>query len=159
MQDRKELVKYAFGKCLDIGTKDAYPFGGKLPPNFIGVDINPVVDGCMKVDVCKGLPFPDKSFDCVTAFEFFEHISPECRQFVVSEIKRVCKSRVIISVPDKNDERNFPSNEPDHPHNQHPDWLFDFNEVMSLAKQFSDKFTLYDIEGIYYKGYGLVIDL
>ena len=157
--DRSLLVKYSFGKCLDLGTKDAYPFGGKLPPNFIGIDLKPLVPRTIKADLLQGIPFKDNSFDCVTAFELFEHIPPDKRDFLINEIKRVCKHRVIISVPSK-DPINWNSDlDQPYPHQFHLDWLFDEQSVVELAKRFDSKYRVFKIENPYYKGYGLVIDL
>jgi len=123
----------------------------------IGIDLKPKVPRTIKADLLKGIPFPDKSFDCVTAFELFEHIAPEKRDFLIEEIKRVCKHRVIVSVPDKNDKRNFPHDK--HPHSKHPDWLFDEKEVVELAKKFGDNYKLFLIENPNYKGWGIIIGL
>jgi ubiquinone/menaquinone biosynthesis C-methylase UbiE len=117
------------------------------------------VPNTIKHDILKGLPFPDKSFESITCFEIFEHIPPEKRDFVVSEIKRVCRKRVIISVPSK-DKINWDSDlDQPYPHQQHLDWLFDSNSAMELAKKFSDRFGIYIIENPCYVGYGIVVDL
>jgi len=159
LNDRKELVKYAFGKCLDLGTSDAYPFNGKLPDNFIGIDIKPKTERVIKHDLKQGIPFKDKSFDCVTVFELFEHIPPEKREFLISEIKRVCRHRVVISVPSK-DPINWNSDlDQPYPHQFHLDWLFDEQSAIELAKKFGGNFKMFLIINPCYKGYGMVIDL
>jgi ubiquinone/menaquinone biosynthesis C-methylase UbiE len=159
MKDRRELTKFVILPCLDLGTDTAYPFNGKLPEGVVGVDINPKLPNVIKHDVTQGLPFPDKSFNTITAFEIFEHIAPEKRDFLIEEIKRVAKQRVIISVPDKNDKRNFPDDNPNHEHWKHKDWLFSKEEAIELAKKISEKFELFEIENPVYKGYGLVCEL
>lgn len=47
------------------------------------------------------LPFKDASFDCVTAFELIEHLTPEDMHKCLKEIKRVCvpNGRIVISTP------------------------------------------------------------
>ena len=58
----------------------------------------------------RSLPFPDNSFDCVTAFEILEHLTfPDCER-AVAELKRVAVRQVIISVPF----REYPIVEPNH---------------------------------------------
>jgi hypothetical protein len=138
---------------------DGYPFYGRLPDGVIGIDIDPKISNTIKHDVLKGLPFPDKSFNTVTVFELFEHIAPDKRDGLIEEIKRVVKKRVIISVPDKNDQRNFPKDNPNHEHWKNPDWLFNKEEIVELAKKISNKFTLFEIENQFYYGYGLVCEL
>jgi ubiquinone/menaquinone biosynthesis C-methylase UbiE len=164
MIDRKELTKFIIPPCLDLGTDVAYPFDGKLPEGVVGVDTNPKLPNVIKQDVTQGLPFPDKSFNTITAFEIFEHITPEKRDFLIEEIKRVAKLRVIISVPDKNDKRTFPTNsnpKGDWANYDHyiKDWLFSKEEAIELAKKISEKFELFEIENPVYKGYGLVCEL
>jgi hypothetical protein len=159
ISDRRELMKFVIFPCLDIGCGECYEWGGMLPNGVVGVDINPKVPGTIKHDITQGLPFPDKSFNTTVILEVFEHIDPQKRDFVISEIKRVTVKRVIISVPDKNDKRNFPLDNPNHEHWKHKDWLFSKEEVMELAKKFSNNFTLYEIENPYHYGYGLVCEL
>jgi hypothetical protein len=79
ISDISELTNYIIFPCLDLGTGEGYPFGGRLPNNTIGIDIEPKIPGTIKHDITKGIPFPDKSFNTVTAFEVFEHIDPEKR--------------------------------------------------------------------------------
>jgi len=159
ISDRKELTKYIIFPCLDLGTGEGYPFGSRLPVNTVGIDIEPKIPGTIKHDITQGIPFPDKSFNTVTAFEIFEHIPPEKRDFVISEIKRVAVKRVIISVPDKNDKRNFPLDNPNHEHWKHKDWLFSKEEAIELARKFSNNFILFEIENQFHYGYGIVCDL
>lgn len=45
------------------------------------------------------LPFTDKAFDCVVLSEVLEHcLDPDT---VLSEAKRVCSNRIVITVPDE----------------------------------------------------------
>jgi len=159
LRDRSELTAYIVYPCLDLGTGEAYPFGGRLPDGVIGIDKEPKVPNTVKHDLLNGIPFKDKSFETVTAFEIFEHIPPDKREFLVEEIKRVCRKRVIISVPDKSDRRSFPLDNPSHEHNLHPDWLFDLREAIELAEKFSKNYEIFEIENEFHYGYGLVIYL
>jgi 2-polyprenyl-3-methyl-5-hydroxy-6-metoxy-1,4-benzoquinol methylase len=93
----KLIAEYCFGDVLDIGC------GLGLLKNYldkckvsgyIGLD----VDG--KIDVhgsVYDLPFKDENFDTVVMSEVLEHL--EHPLDAVREVKRVCKSRIILSVP------------------------------------------------------------
>jgi len=45
------------------------------------------------------LEFDDRSFDVVTCFEVLEHLEPEILLAGLSELRRVCKRQLLISVP------------------------------------------------------------
>ena len=45
------------------------------------------------------LPFPDRSFDVVGCFEVLEHLPGELPKRALSEIARVARSAVVLSVP------------------------------------------------------------
>lgn len=85
-------------KVLDVGCRDKL-LKRYLPDfvNYTAVDINSH-DDIIKVDLNKeNLPFKDKSFDYVFCLEVLEHIHSPFN--VLSELKRVSKSYVVISVP------------------------------------------------------------
>lgn len=50
----------------------------------------------------KDLSFEDEAFDTVLLFDVLEHVEDEKR--VLREVKRVCRERLICSVPNRNDE-------------------------------------------------------
>ncbi|MBL0356336.1 MAG: class I SAM-dependent methyltransferase [Chitinophagaceae bacterium] len=52
-----------------------------------------------KVGDITGLPFEDKTFDCVTCFQVLEHIPYPVYDTVLNELSRISKKHVIISVP------------------------------------------------------------
>jgi SAM-dependent methyltransferase len=93
----KLISEYCFGYVLDVGC------GLRLLKNYldkskvskyIGLD----VDG--KIDVhgsVYDLPFKDEVFDTVVMSEILEHL--EHPLDTLREVKRVCKSRIILSVP------------------------------------------------------------
>jgi len=45
------------------------------------------------------IPFPDHSFDCVTCLEVIEHLESPLMNNVLSEIRRVARNQIIITVP------------------------------------------------------------
>ena len=47
-------------------------------------------------DIEKGIPYADDSVDMVYAFDFLEHIHPNCVIFVIEEIWRVLRSGGIL---------------------------------------------------------------
>ncbi len=49
------------------------------------------------------LPFADGTFDTVVAFDVMEHIDDHDR--FLEEVRRVCRSRLILSVPNEDDRR------------------------------------------------------
>ncbi|MEK7649526.1 MAG: methyltransferase domain-containing protein [Patescibacteria group bacterium] len=60
------------------------------------------VDSARNPDVVgsiKELPFPDGSFDCITACEVLEHMPYEDSEKALRELYRVAKTLVIISLP------------------------------------------------------------
>lgn len=104
----KSILKFAsniHGNVLDFGCgSKPYESLFSNSKSYIGVDIE--VSGHRhidsKVDVFydgKKLPFPDKSFDSLVAFEVFEHIFN--LDEVLTEITRILKhnGQMLISIP------------------------------------------------------------
>jgi len=98
---------------LDIGSK-----GGWLEERVIGkcksitgidIDVPSVqknkekfgASNFLVVDITKGLPFKDDTFDKIAFFEVLEHIPSTKELFVLSEIHRVLKKEglLVMSVP------------------------------------------------------------
>ena len=52
-------------------------------------------------DVTVGLPFADDEFDVVTCFDVMEHIQPDKVDFVIAELGRVAKHRIILAIATK----------------------------------------------------------
>ncbi len=63
------------------------------------VDIDPELEPDYVASV-TALPFPDKSFDMAVAFEVLEHIEFADVATAISELLRVSKHGIMISVPD-----------------------------------------------------------
>jgi len=78
------LANYLRNKIVDIKTVD---IDGRLNPDIVGNILN--------------LPFKDDSFEVVTAFEVLEHLPFSYFKTALKELKRVSRSHVIISLPDK----------------------------------------------------------
>lgn len=60
------------------------------------------INGELKVGDATILQFPDKSFDCVFTADFFEHITFEQKQKVVSEAYRILKPGGIFTIKTPN---------------------------------------------------------
>jgi len=175
LKDRKELTLFVKGSVLDIGCKDCYPWGGELKKNVVGIDLDVWRVGTFIQADARFLPFMDKSFDTVLMLEFFEHVAPSERAGILSEVRRVCRSRAIISVPDNDPRNEEPSPEwrlshpkfdkrfivtPKELHDHKPEWTFNKEKLTGLVRQLKPRsFKLFRIENEFYSGYGTVIDL
>ncbi len=88
------------GRILEIGC------GNKLVSNYIRqsglnittCDFNKHLEPDYTADI-RNLPFSDSSFDLITAYEVLEHIPWEDTERAMTELKRVTKKYVIISLP------------------------------------------------------------
>lgn len=100
----RELRKYtdAGGGILDVGSG---PIGiGEFWPHFfVGCDVSFAVppQKPMRPVVCSGmhLPFRDRSFDVVVASDVMEHVPPENRPKLISEMLRVARKVAIFGYP------------------------------------------------------------
>ena len=96
-----ELVRpFRGSRVLEIGI------GDKTPSNYLkrhGVDVTTCdIDADLEPDVLgdvRQLPFADRSFDCESAFEILEHIPWGDVDSALSELSRVSRSDVHVSVP------------------------------------------------------------
>ncbi len=81
---------------LDVGSVD-FNSHAKLKDHFTitTCDIKGG-KGVIEADV-QNLPFKDNSFDIVTCFEVLEHVPDPVA--AMKELRRVCKHRLLISVP------------------------------------------------------------
>lgn len=86
---------------LDIGSHDS-TFAMMLQRKHyeaLAADIEPSGKNMVKCGITH-LPFKDNAFSTVTALEVLEHLTSAELKQAVSEIKRVAKHHVIVSVPD-----------------------------------------------------------
>ncbi len=102
--------------------------------NVLAIDRSKAALKFVKTEKKEGdiadIPLPDESFDCVTCLEVIEHLPVEVYLKALSELTRVSKKYVIISVPyAENLEKN---------HTQCPQCKSVFNADLHL-RNFSDE--------------------
>jgi len=87
------------GTMLDIGCQDLYFYSHLKPTYEITLaDYDPIGENIEKQDI-QDLDYDDNSFDIVLALEVLEHVPDPIE--AISELKRVAKKQLIISVPNE----------------------------------------------------------
>lgn len=139
-EDKLALVGQLFGtylqgRVLDVGC-DRKHISKFVKGTYFGIDISGMPDAYVNVE--HGLPFKDKSFDTIIAFDILEHI--EKLHFLFDELCRVARKYVIIGLPNLYEWRfrlmfligkplsgkyGLPITPPDDRHR----WLFSLNEA------------------------------
>ena len=69
-----------------------------IEDGWINIDIAPEVKPDLIIDIEKGLPFPDNTFEEIYSSHCLEHIRPEHWRFVLAEIARVAKPGCIFEL-------------------------------------------------------------
>ena len=137
----KLFSNYLVGDVLDVGC-DAKHLSRSVQGRYVGVDIAGSPD--IHVNLEDNLPFRDKSFDTVVAFDVLEHL--DRLHFAFDELCRVSRSYLIIGLPNMYEWRFRAmfllgkrlsgkyglSCEP--PTDRHR-WLFSFEEARSFVRQ------------------------
>jgi SAM-dependent methyltransferase len=144
---------------LDVGCGDSY-LKKFISGKYIGIDKygNPDIQS----DISNGLPFQDKSFDTVVAFDVLEHI--DNIHFLFDELCRVSKKWVIITLPNMYEIRfrisfllgrhlsgkYILSENP--PLDRHR-WLFSLNEAINFIKRRAEinNFEIFKQNFFFYK--------
>lgn len=96
-----EILKRAPRSVLEIG-KGTGLLGailGKYGIAYKSVDTNPSLSPDVVASV-TGLPFKDHAFDMVACFQILEHLPYSQFPKAVSEVARVARRNVILSLPD-----------------------------------------------------------
>jgi len=98
---------WVYGDLLEVGCAAGWTLKAVAPRcrRAVGIDISKVALAEAErsglevywADVEKGLPFGDGEFDVVLAGHTLEHLRWPDR--AVKEIRRVCRSRVIVLIP------------------------------------------------------------
>jgi predicted SAM-dependent methyltransferase len=76
--------------------------GGIFHPDWTNIDLKPSTPDVMQVDILRGLPFADATFEVVYHSHLLEHLSPVEGKALLKECWRVLKSpgRIRVVVPD-----------------------------------------------------------
>lgn len=87
-------------RVLDVGGRTAVLRSFDRDDDVALVDIEPLagVPGLVQGDGAR-LPFRDRSFDAVCAFDTLEHVPPPARDAFVGECARVARSYVVLAGP------------------------------------------------------------
>jgi Methyltransferase domain len=159
MAEVGHLLHYLTGEVLDVGCDVKY-LSKMVQGYYVGLDISGVPD--VQANIEYGLPFQQKSFDAVVAFDVLEHC--DRIHFVFDELCRVSRQYVVIGLPNIY-EWHFRLSfivgnrlsgkyglacEP--PSDRHR-WLFTLSEAMNFVKQrgFLNGFSVIDEAFVYYK--------
>jgi hypothetical protein len=96
-----EIEKIQPGSVLEIGTgaglfkRVADTFGIKVETLDIDPELKPD-----HVGSATAIPFPDATYDAVCAFQMLEHLPYEASLHAFTEMVRVSRRHVLISLPD-----------------------------------------------------------
>jgi SAM-dependent methyltransferase len=102
-----DLGRYAYvmtrvrGSLLDVGCGHGIFLDGYEGTDKAGVDIRPKGehDWPYHLADAASLPFPDASWDTVSAQEMLEHQPDGKMETVLAELRRVARERLLVTVP------------------------------------------------------------
>ncbi len=96
-----EILSVKPSSVLEVGVGDGVTCGYLSRNTEIAYTTVDIADdvGADVIGSITALPFADKSFDVVCAFEVLEHLPFEKLDTSLSELARVARKKVIISVP------------------------------------------------------------
>ena len=110
----KAAKNYPCSSILDVGCGNGYlQFTlEKYFKNVIGIDYSSSMlsnNPCKRklVGLCTQLPFPNDSFDLVTASHLLHHLDEEDRIQTLREMKRVARYSIISFEPNRSNPLNF----------------------------------------------------
>ena len=97
----REILALRPKNLLEVGVGDGV-VGNYIKRNTlisyqnidIAADLNPDIVGSV-----LSMPYPDNSFDAVCAFEVLEHLPFEKFETALSELKRVSRKHILLSLP------------------------------------------------------------
>ena len=100
--DYIKKLNLANPKILEVGS-GPLGIGPYLHRQFVGLDVDFCGPNWRQMTKITGsgqsLPFQDKSFDITICTDTLEHIPPEMRQRVTTELLRVTKGDLILAFP------------------------------------------------------------
>ncbi len=133
--DVKSIADIGCGNGVFINTL----LDRKLNFDILGIDRSNTalkyVNGNKLLSDISNIPLPDKSYDCITCLEVLEHLPVNLYDKAISELCRISKKYIIISVPF---EENLEES-----HNKCPSCSSIFNYELHL-RSYAKK----DIEGL-----------
>lgn len=124
-------IVFEFGSGLGYALKEAETRGIKM----IGCETS---EYAIKNSICKTsmiqigkipdqrLPFLDNSFDLVFSSEVMEHIKEEHTDSVISELYRICRKHILLTI------NTFDANQPGHINMHSRDWWVDKFEAVGF---------------------------
>lgn len=98
-----EITKLNPNNILEIGIGNGFVSNFFKKGNYSIVTLD--IDKQLNPDIISSitnLPFADNSFDVIACYEVLEHLPFDLFEMCLKEMHRVCRSHVILSVPDVN---------------------------------------------------------
>lgn len=149
-KEKLEIISTYFphifsGRVLDVGCGERY-LKELIQADYVGIDKYGKPD--VLKDVSKELPFEDKSFNTVAAFDVLEHMDDI--YFIFDELCRVSRNYVVITLPNMFEWRfrlsflfgKFASGKyglPEDPPLDRHRWHFSFSEAKKFIKKRTEK--------------------